>query len=196
MAGLKRVVLTERDQNLTQTGFGEGSGSAQKQLQKFDTSYSSKKLNELYQEFDAITFGAPNISATTLTQENAYVEQQSAMSVKAKIYISAAILVTLLFAFLAIYNIFVINGLNAGIKLLQEEVQVSESDYKTLYDYYNQLRNSTNISGRVTEEGFAEVSSQSIIDIPLSETQPVAQLTFSSNWFNDLCNFLGGLFGG
>ncbi len=191
MASYKRVVLTERDHFLQ-----EQPSTTKKQLEKFDNSYTSKKLNELYEEFDAITFNTPSISSNTITQVNALVEQQTGLSFRTKLYLSSAIVITMLLAFLAIFNIFVINNLNAGISLLQEEITTTETDYAALYDYYNELRNSSNITQRVTAEGFSQVSSNSVISIPLTPTYEVSNVQAQTNWFNELCNFLGGLLGG
>lgn len=197
MAGYKRVVLTERD-NFVKETVAEKSGvnTVKKQLEKFDNSYTSKKLNELYSEFDAITFDTPSISSTTITHAESYAEKASAVSYKTKLYLASALLITLLLSFLAIYNIFVINGLNSGIKLLQEEVTTTEYDYQTLYDYYKQLKNLNNITEKVNNNGFGELSSNSIVNISLVETQNVEHFSSSTNWFDQLCDFIRGMFGG
>lgn len=187
----RRVVLTERDSHLN---LNNGVNVAKKQLEKFDNSYTSKKLNELYKEFDAITFNTPSISSVSLTEPNVMVEKTS-VSFRTKLYLTSAILITLILAFLAIYNIFVINKFNSGIKWLQEEVSIAETDYKNLYDYNKQLSNLNNINNRIVQEGFGEISSNTI-NIPLIEIKEVSDLVVKSNWFNDLCNFIGGLFGG
>ena len=50
------------------------------------------------------------------------VENGAQVSFKTAVYVTTAVIVTLLLAFLAIYNIFVINGLNSNIQLLQEDM--------------------------------------------------------------------------
>ena len=120
MASYKRVVLTETENAVTESAaFNQAPAKTtlRKQLDKFDNSYTSKKLNELYNEFDAITFNSPSLSATTTAEVAAYMQQNTANSFRAKVYLASSILVRWLFAFLAIYNIFVINRLNAGITL-------------------------------------------------------------------------------
>lgn len=197
MAGYKRVVLTERENLVKETSPYKGNANTvKKQLDKFDNSYTSQKLNQLYSEFDAITFDAPSIASTTITHADSFLKSESAVSYKTKLYLASALLITLLLSFLAIYNIFVINGLNGGIKLLQEEVTTTEYDYQTLYDYYKQLKNVNNITEKVNNNGFGELSSNSIVNISLIETLNIESISSSTNWFDQLCDFIRGMFGG
>lgn len=197
MAGYKRVVLTERENLVKETSPYKGNANTvKKQLDKFDNSYTSQKLNQLYSEFDAITFDPPSISSATITHADSFLKNESAVSYKTKLYLASALLITLLLSFLAIYNIFVINVLNGGIKLLQEEVTTTEYDYQTLYDYYKQLKNVNNITEKVNNNGFGELSSNSIVNISLIETLNLESISSSTNWFDQLCDFIRGVFGG
>lgn len=198
MATFKRVMLTETDNSVTEKSSfmpSANNHSVKKQLDKFDNTYTSKKLNELYSEFDAITFNTPTVSANNLSEVMALTEQSS-VSFKTKLYLTSAILVTLLLAFLAIYNVFVINGLNAGIKLLQEEVTQTTAEYDAIYNYNSQLQDQSVIADKVSDMGFVDVSSNYVINIPLMETVPLEETESSTNWFNEFCNFIKGVFGG
>lgn len=98
MRNYKRVVLkeTEKDLATTQTG-----SDVQKQLSKFDTNYTSKKLNDLYNEFDSITFNN-DLGSATIVKENASVATKSEVSFKVAVYLTTAIVVKMLLAVLAI----------------------------------------------------------------------------------------------
>ena len=67
MASYKRVVLKETE---TDAKSGYATNDVQQQLNKFDTSYTSKKLNDLYNEFDSITFNS-DVASSTIVKENA-----------------------------------------------------------------------------------------------------------------------------
>ena len=60
MASYKRIVLTEHDSAPTATI----NSDVKKQLNRFDTTYTSKKLNELYNEFDAMAVNNETVNST------------------------------------------------------------------------------------------------------------------------------------
>ncbi len=185
----KRVILTEKNNKSVQTG-----SDVQKQLNKFDTSYTSKKLNDLYNEFDSITF---NNDVTTSTVVQSDVKTSQKTNFKVAVYLTTAIITTLLLAFLAIYNIFVINGLSDNIKLLQENVLVAESEFNVINDQLNLLTEeelmqliSTNLSGN-----YQNISANGVGDVALLEVSNTQNYAVSTNWFDKLCTFLSNLFG-
>lgn len=195
----KRVMLTERDNNITQSvqkSVSTESGNIRKQLDKFDTSYTSKKLNELYNEFDSITFNSPSLTAETIIKENVMVSTKNAISFRTTLYLSGAAVITLLLLFLAIYNIFVINALNGGIKILQEDVSQATLTYNSLYAENSTLNNYDSILQGVNQLGFSETASGTVITLPPLTKQEVETVITNSNWFDAFCNFVAGVFGG
>ena len=66
MASYKRIVLTEHDSAPTATI----NSDVKKQLNRFDTTYTSKKLNELYNEFDAMAVNNETVNST-IVKKNA-----------------------------------------------------------------------------------------------------------------------------
>ena len=141
MGNLKRVVLKETETNQ----LNMSSEVVEKQINKFDNSYTSKKLNDLYNEFDSITF-SDEVSNATVIKNNA-VDVKASTSFKVKVYLTTAVMITVILAFLAIYNVFVINNLNVGIKMLQNNVAVSEVA----------LQNLQAQTGNLTEEQLKEL---------------------------------------
>lgn len=194
MGNYKRVVLkeTEKDLATTQTG-----SDVQKQLSKFDTNYTSKKLNDLYNEFDSITFNN-DLGSATIVKENASVATKSEVSFKVAVYLTTAILVTMLLAVLAIYNIFVINNLNSNIQLLQEDVAVAQTELDNVYGNLSKLTEEelkALIKGSL-DGNYGDISDNGFIDVGMLETTNIPNYDTSTNWFDKFCSFLNNLFGG
>ncbi len=192
MGNLKRVVLKETETNQ----LNMSSEVVEKQINKFDNSYTSKKLNDLYNEFDSITF-SDEVSNATVIKNNA-VDVKASTSFKVKVYLSTAVMITVILAFLAIYNVFVINNLNVGIKMLQNNVAVSEVA----------LQNLQAQTGNLTEEqlkelinetfngAYGDVGSNGIYELENLVLTPNSTASNSTNWFDSLCSFFSGAFGG
>ncbi len=115
---------------------------------------------------------------------------------KSKVYLSTAVLVAVLLAFLTIFNIFVINNLNGGIKLLQQDVVSAELNLKDLYDTYKDLNNVSKLEERVQNSGFVELPENSIESVELIEITPPSTPTIQTNWFDRFCDFLSNMLGG
>lgn len=192
MGNLKRVVLKETETNQ----LNMSSEVVEKQINKFDNSYTSKKLNDLYNEFDSITF-SDEVSNATVIKNNA-VDVKASTSFKVKVYLTTAVMITVILAFLAIYNVFVINNLNVGIKMLQNNVAVSEVA----------LQNLQAQTGNLTEEqlkelinetfngAYGDVGSNGIYELENLVLTPNSTTSNSTNWFDSLCSFFSGAFGG
>ena len=192
MGNLKRVVLKETETNQ----LNMSSEVVEKQINKFDNSYTSKKLNDLYNEFDSITF-SDEVSNATVIKNNA-VDVKASTSFKVKVYLTTAVMITVTLAFLAIYNVFVINNLNVGIKMLQNNVAVSEVA----------LQNLQAQTGNLTEEqlkelinetfngAYGDVGSNGIYELENLVLTPNSTASNSTNWFDSLCSFFSGAFGG
>ena len=192
MGNLKRVVLKETETNQ----LNMSSEVVEKQINKFDNSYTSKKLNDLYNEFDSITF-SDEVSNATVIKNNA-VDVKASTSFKVKFYLTTAVMITVILAFLAIYNVFVINNLNVGIKMLQNNVAVSEVA----------LQNLQAQTGNLTEEqlkelinetfngAYGDVGSNGIYELENLVLTPNSTASNSTNWFDSLCSFFSGAFGG
>ncbi len=194
MASYKRVMLTERETPVAQNPQAV-QNDVNAQLNKFDTTYTSKKLNDLYNQFDSITFN--DVNNATIVKENVMVQTGAQVSFKTAVYLTTAVIVTLLLAFLAIYNIFVINGLNSNIQLLQEDVAVAEAQF-------NNLNNQNNLTEEELKQliknslkgNYDDISDNGFVSVALLETNPTGNYDIDTNWFDQFCTFLSNLFGG
>ena len=193
MASYKRIVLTEHDSAPTATI----NSDIKKQLSRFDTTYTSKKLNELYNEFDAMAVNNETVNST-IVKTNAVDTVDVYAKAKVIIYLTTTIIVTALLAFLAIYNIFVINGLNSNINLLQEDVETAQLQYDNLRKNYGDL-SEAELRALINEAfngEYGDIESNGSNSVGMLDTNNGSAEQVSTNWFDQLCTFLSNLFGG
>ncbi len=193
MASYKRIVLTEHDSTPTATI----NSDVKKQLSRFDTTYTSKKLNELYNEFDAMAVNNETVNST-IVKTNAVDTVDVYAKAKVIIYLTTTIIVTALLAFLAIYNIFVINGLNSNINLLQEDVETAQLQYDNLRKNFGDL-SEAELRALINEAfngEYGDIESNGSNSVGMLDTNNGSAEQVSTNWFDQLCTFLNNLFGG
>ncbi len=193
MASYKRIVLTEHDSAPTATI----NSDVKKQLNRFDTTYTSKKLNELYNEFDAMAVNNETVNST-IVKTNAVDTVDVYAKAKVIIYLTTTIIVTALLAFLAIYNIFVINGLNSNINLLQEDVETAQLQYDNLRKNFGDL-SEAELRALINEAfngEYGDIESNGSNSVGMLDTNNSSAEQVSTNWFDQLCTFLSNLFGG
>ncbi|MCI5714686.1 MAG: hypothetical protein MR288_03560 [Firmicutes bacterium] len=193
MASYKRIVLTEHDSAPTATI----NSDVKKQLSRFDTTYTSKKLNELYNEFDAMAVNNETVNST-IVKTNAVDTVDVYAKAKVIIYLTTTIIVTALLAFLAIYNIFVINGLNSNINLLQEDVETAQQQYDNLRKNFGDL-SEAELRALINEAfngEYGDIESNGSNSVGMLDTNNGSAEQVSTNWFDQLCTFLSNLFGG
>ena len=193
MASYKIIVLTEHDSAPTATI----NSDVKKQLNRFDTTYTSKKLNELYNEFDAMAVNNETVNST-IVKTNAVDTVDVYAKAKVIIYLTTTIIVTALLAFLAIYNIFVINGLNSNINLLQEDVETAQQQYDNLRKNFGDL-SEAELRALINEAfngEYGDIESNGSNSVGMLDTNNGSAEQVSTNWFDQLCTFLSNLFGG
>ena len=193
MASYKRIVLTEHDSAPTATI----NSDVKKQLNRFDTTYTSKKLKELYNEFDAMAVNNETVNST-IVKTNAVDTVDVYAKAKVIIYLTTTIIVTALLAFLAIYNIFVINGLNSNINLLQEDVETAQLQYDNLRKNFGDL-SEAELRALINEAfngEYGDIESNGSNSVGMLDTNNGSAEQVSTNWFDQLCTFLSNLFGG
>lgn len=192
MGNLKRVVLKESDSNQ----LNMSSEVVEGQMNKFDNSYTSKKLNDLYNEFDSITFSDEKAN-TTIVKNNA-IDVKASTSFKVKVYLTTAVMVTVILAFLAIYNVFVINELNVGIKMLQNNVAESEVVLNSLQSKMGNLSQEEleALIDQTFNGEYGEVGLNQVYEIENLAVTNNAELEDTTNWFDEFCSFFSNTFVG
>ena len=186
MARLKKIMLNN---DMTTETMDDELDFTASQTEKFSTDYTADKLNELYNEFDSITLDDTAID--TITKRNAEVAQVSA---RAKLYISAGVVIMALLLFLMVYNFFVINNMASSIDILQDDLIYQEYQVMDKANQIDNLTDSAVIVDQLKAMGYAEVSSDAIS--VNSNANNYEALKGESNWFDKLCEFVGSIFGG
>ncbi len=194
MSAYSNVSYTENDEiaNEMVAEPEENTSVMDEQVAKFDTNFSNEKLEALYNEYDKITLDEEKIKSLTQVKTNAV---STPVPFRTVLVMSTALLVTLLLAFLCIYNISVINSMNGGINYLQEEVISYESELFEAEGLYNRLTSTDNIQGELAQMGYEEMTSSNIVAVSIPEKVEVTSLQAPTNWFDAFCNFLSRIFG-
>ena len=194
MSAYGKLSLTDNE-NVSQEVLTQGYNSesvVEEQVNKFDTNYTAEKLQELYNEYDKITLDQEKINTLTQVKTNAVSRQ---VPFRVALVLTTTVIVTLLLAFLCIYNIFVINGISTNINYLQEEVTSYEYDLVQAEGLYSRLTNTNNIQNELSEMGFESIASSNIVAVNVPDKVEVIELQGETNWFDGFCNFVSRIFG-
>lgn len=167
------------------------SSTVNEQVGKFDNSYEVK-LQELYKEYDKITLDEEKIKSMTEIKVNA---SKRTVSFRMGLALTTTMVVTVLLAFLCIYNIFVINGMTGNIDYLQGEVSSSRYELVQAEGLYDSLVDTNNIQSELLDMGYTEVASSNMVTISVPDKTEVVELQADTNWFDAICNFLSRIFG-
>ena len=192
MSAFKRVVLAEKDNSVVESVDSNTTTDAvQKQVNNFDTDYTDKKLNYLYKEFDSITVNETDLLNDVQEQKQA----KAKMSAKSVIRLVSASIVAALLTFLAIYNIFVINGLKNDINIINGDITNSEVQLDSAKQTYNTLTDTTDIESELAGAGYSSIDDMTKVHITLPEYNGAQSAQVSTNWWDSFCNFIASIFG-
>ena len=194
MSAFGKVSYTENDNMAVESVKEEinETTAVEKQVEKFDTNYKTDKLQELYEEYDKITIDEEKIKSLTQVKTNAV---SNKVPFRVALAMGTTLVVTLLLAFLCVYNVFVINGMGSSIGYLQEEVISYEETLVQSEGLYEQLTNVDNIQEELVQMGYADIASSNIVAVTVPEKAEVVELQGQTNWFDAFCNFLSQIFG-
>lgn len=194
MSAFGKVSYTENDGVAVESVVQETSQetAVTKQVEKFDTTYNAEKLQELYNAYDSITIDEEKLKSLTQVKVNAVSKK---VPFRMALVLSTSIIVTLLLAFLCIYNIFVINNMGSSISYLQEEVISCEESLVQSKGLYDQLTDSNNIQSELAQMGYGDIASSNIVAVTVPESVEVIELQGETNWFDAFCNFISQIFG-
>ena len=115
MSAFGKVNYTESETSLVESTAEElvAESVVEKQVEKFDNSFNTDKLQELYAEYDKITIDEEKVKNLTQIRANALITH---IPFRMALGLTTTAIVTILLAFLCIYNIFVINGIDNSIR--------------------------------------------------------------------------------
>jgi len=194
MSAFGKVTFSESDNSAVETIQEDVvmTSAVEKQVEKFDTSFNSDKLQELYAEYNKITIDEDKIRSITQIKANAVSQK---VPFRTALVVSTTVIVTLLLAFLCIYNLFVINNMGSSIGYLQEEVIACEEALVQSEGLYHELTDPSNIKKELELMGYSEIASSNIVVVSVPEKAEVIELQGETNWFDAICNFLSRIFG-
>lgn len=123
------------------------------------------------------------------------VRAKVAVSTRTKVMISTYIIVVLALILAVTLCGVAISGTFAGIGSLKAQysdrlIELSELQEIINADNYEELLE------KATEMGFVQVDGSNSFQYTELETRPAQNINIQSNWFNDLCEWLSGIFGG
>ena len=195
MSSYGKVSYVEDDtavmENVTETV--ENTNTIDSQVSKFDNSYTTQKLQDLYNEYDKITIDEDKIRSVIQVKTNAVASSKA--SFRSVVLLTTSMIIAILLTVLCIYNITVINGMGTSINYLQEEVVAYQADLAQSEALYNNLTNTDNIEMELADMGYSEIASSNIVAINVPEKTIVTDMEADTNWFDAVCNFISQIFG-
>ena len=195
MSSYGKVSYVEDDtavmENVTETV--ENTNTIDSQVSKFDNSYTTQKLQDLYNEYDKITIDEDKIRSVIQVKTNAVASSKA--SFRSVVLLTTSMIIAILLTVLCIYNITVINGMGTSINYLQEEVVAYQADLAQSEALYNNLTNTDNIEMELADMGYSEIASSNIVAINVPEKTIVTEMEADTNWFDAVCNFISQIFG-
>ncbi len=163
--------------------FGQSYGE-QNQEEQMQQSYVVKPM-----ETPLIRKEAP---AVNLIKTKAKIELQARMKIVIAMF--SIIVATLLFA--VVWNFASASQMKASFASKQQQINTLQESIITLNRSYIELSDDEQIKAKAEEAGYVDKSSENTIEVELKENfKPYADAEVSSNWFNDVCDFLSGIFG-
>lgn len=113
---------------------------------------------------------------------------------KIAIAMFAVIVASLMFAI--VYNFVSAGAMKATFAGKQVEISALQASISGLKDTYTSLSDDEQIKLKAESEGYVDQSGENTIEITLNEASVESTIQdLPSNWFNDVCDFLSGIFG-
>ena len=194
MGAYSKIVLDETGNSILDS---VSNSTVEKEMEKFNTSYNSEKVQDIFNAYDNITVTEDMINENTLIKTNAVsISASETASFKQKLLLTSATIICAILLFLAIFNIFVINGVGKDINILKDNIASEEKTYYDLYKDWNTATNNSGIEADLSGAGYTLTSQDSIISVSVNELREVETLSGSTNWFDGVCNFISSVFGG
>ena len=150
MSEMGRILLTEKPTKIVSSvEDADQEDVVASQSKKFSTNYKSKKIDELYNEFDSI-----NLSKEEIEESNARSIGMKKRKFKKSLMLITGMIITVMFAFLAIFNIFVIKDYSSSIESLQRESAEVSNKKNSLQELYDELKSDAKMAQKAANQGY------------------------------------------
>lgn len=150
MSEMGRILLTEKPTKIVSSvEDADQEDVVASQSKKFSTNYKSKKIDELYNEFDSI-----NLSKEEIEESNARSIGMKKRKFKKSLTLITGMIITVMFAFLAIFNIFVIKDYSSSIESLQRESAEVSNKKSSIQELYDELKSDAKMAQKAANQGY------------------------------------------
>ena len=129
------------------------------------------------------------------TQTSPSVAKQSKLNTKSKVAIASYVAVVLVLVLAVALCSATINGSFVALLEGQAAYDQVSGEIATLQDKVN-TENYDELYQKAIEMGFVEADSTNSYQYTKLETRPAQNFTVETNWFDQVCNWLSGVFGG
>lgn len=118
------------------------------------------------------------------------------LSPRMKVVISAFSVIMFALLFLIIFNYASLGGIRATANERRVTISMLQNDISALKGEYNKVGSDEALKLRAEEAGFVAINDSNSAHVELGEfyTEETVE-ALPSNWFNDVCEFFGNLFG-
>ncbi|MDD4211010.1 MAG: hypothetical protein PHC46_01270 [Clostridia bacterium] len=104
--------------------------------------------------------------------------------------------VTVMLGFLLIYNAVSLSNISANINNLNGSISAEQANIERVIKDIGNMTDEDNVLDVATDLSFAQVPAGSIVQVTLYDKQTPPHYEGQTNWFDSICKFLNGLFGG
>lgn len=187
-----------------------------KQIQRFDD-YSHESQQEEYQEYEVIKSYAPKVKKKTNKENkefNSFIENQYAYTpanetyiyqrsktkntlsnrTKGRILVYCFACIAILLSSLCIIN--VVNMTTINLQNAQTQTEISGID-KDLTNLENSIEDiEDEIKNQANQSSFSPITPENTESITLLQKNEVQNYSEPTNFFDSICNFISGMFGG
>ena len=184
--------LVEEEEEYRQTStFFDDEETPEFEVQK---NYNYSKYDDVTTEEQEVTMAMPNVIRQNREKvQSIESESKVKLRARAKIAITVYSIILLSLIAFAIYNAVAINQMQAIVAAKNQTYITETIVINDLLEEYNSLGSSDRILSEVEGE-FIEPTESNIIRVSKSAMEERSETEIESNWFEELCSFLSGLF--
>ncbi len=190
---MAKIELRERSTTLKETAVEQKQADPMK---KFDYNYKADKLGQLYDDYDKISAEEDNdieFETPSIVKKHVATAKARQLSFGQKLSIGVGSAIVAMLMFLAIFNIFVINGASKSIQITNEEITQAEDRFGQALERLEQAKKANDKLDDIQDQYSNETN---IVLSALDKVTTVKADRVSGNWFDSLCDFFSSVFGG
>ena len=156
--------------------------------------YSFGADDDIQTEEQTRIMAMPSVMRKTRVLETPETEGKIKIRARGKIAITVySIILVALIAF-SIYNAVAINALQGDVALKNQTYISALADINALQAEYNELGLDETIFNKAGQNGFIQSTENDIVRVSKVEMDSREKVEVETNWFEELCQFLSGIF--